>query len=135
LPSSTEQKEETPSNAKQLDDYLKEFGLTPDDLNEIKERKAKEKEEAEKPLNEQKRWAKIVSTGIAEGKISKDDVLKYEELANKSDDDIVFENFKQTLKVKLPKQILKNNHNHILKNLKVNSLKKAESFISIKIIN
>lgn len=83
-------------NQKSFNDFLKESGLTEADLAQFKEQKAKEKQEAEKPLNEQKRWASIVSKGISDGKITKEDVLKFEEIAKAKDDELVFQEFKKT---------------------------------------
>lgn len=83
-------------NQKSLEDFLKESGLTEDDFKQLKEQKAKEKQEAEKPLNEQKRWASIVSKGITDGKITKEDVLKFEQIANTKDEELVFQEFKKT---------------------------------------
>lgn len=81
-----------------LDSYLKEMGLSKSDLDSLKESKIKEKEEAEKPLNEQKAWANVIADGIQDGILTKEDVVKYESISKREDNDLVFENFKKDFK-------------------------------------
>lgn len=84
----------TNSEAPNFDDYLKGIGLTKEDLESLKALKQKEKEEAEKPLNESKKWASVIANGIQEGTLTKEDVIKYESISQRDDKDLVFESFK-----------------------------------------
>lgn len=91
------QTQSTQTNAEpNIDNYLKELGLSKEDLESLKESKRKEKEEAEKPLNESKKWASVIANGIQDGSLTKEDVIKYESTANIADEDLVLEAFKKT---------------------------------------
>jgi hypothetical protein len=74
------------------------MGLSKQDLDSLKESKLKQKEEADKPLNEQKAWANVIADGIQEGILTKEDVVKYESVSKREDNDLVFEKFKQDFK-------------------------------------
>lgn len=93
----TETRGETPDTnfqAQNFDDYLKGMGLSKEDLESLKASKQKEKEESEKPLNENKKWASVIANGIQEGTLTKEDVIKYESISLKDDKELVFESFK-----------------------------------------
>ena len=90
------QTQSTQTNAEpNIDNYLKELGLSKEDLESLKESKRKEKEESEKPLNESKKWASVIANGIQEGTLTKEDVIKYESTSKAEDKDLVFEAFKK----------------------------------------
>jgi hypothetical protein len=79
-------------------DILSKYNLSEEDLKQFSEQKAKQREEEEKPLQEQKKWSSIVNFGIANKILKKEDVLSYEEAGKKTDTELAFEKFKNEYK-------------------------------------
>lgn len=92
----SEQVIETPSPAKlSREEILAQLGMGSDDFEEFQRVVKEKKELAEQPIREQKSWAKKTEYGINEGLITKEDVLNFELISQKSNEDLVFEDFKK----------------------------------------
>lgn len=88
----------TPSEDEVFKQLLAKQGISFEDVENIKIAKAKEQEEKEAPLREQKEWADIVAFGVQNNIISKDDVVSYETISKADDKTLVFEKFKSEYK-------------------------------------
>jgi len=91
-----EQQIETPAPAKlSQEEILAQLGMGKDDFEEFQRVVKEKKDLAEKPIREQKSWAEKTTFGINEGLLTKEDVLNYELISKKSDEELVFEEFKK----------------------------------------
>lgn len=88
----------TAPTTKTIDELLSEQGLSADEIKEFKEAKQKQKEEAEKPLREQRQWAETVKYGVDKGLITKEDLLAADKVSATPDKDLVFDKFKSEYK-------------------------------------
>lgn len=76
-----------------FEEGLKNLGLTPEDLAELKAQRDAKIAETEKPFNEQKEWAEKVNFGVKNKLITKEDEEKRLILSTKTDMELAFENF------------------------------------------
>lgn len=77
------------------EELLAKLNLNKSEFEEFQKFQQAKKEEEERPLREQKKWAEITSFGINQGELTKDDVLNFEIVSKKSDIDLVRSEFEK----------------------------------------